>query len=255
MKKFVHLLIIFVVSFISIKYVLMYKNLSNFGAPPYIEDGEPEIPLMSMLDEVDEYANWQRPDGPIRIGLQAGHWKTSEMPEEQTKIRENGGGTSGKGLAEWEVVLEIAEQTAEILKEKGYEVDILPATVPEDYLADAFVSIHADGNLNPTASGFKVAAYARDRTGDAADLSNYISEEYGKETGLEIDPNITRNMTRYYAFNARRYDHAIHPMTPGVLVETGFMTNYREATLLIDNPEIPARGIANGIIKYIETIL
>ncbi len=232
-------------------FIHLYSKSSAFGAPPYVENSD-SIFDTAPLEKINEYSKWQRPKGPIRVGLQAGHWKTVEMPEEQARIRDNGGGTSGKGVAEWEVVLEIAIKTAEILEKEGYIVDILPATVPEDYLADAFVSIHADGNLNPVVSGYKVAPYARDITNNADELSDFIIEAYGNTTGLSIDPNITRNMTRYYAFNSRRYKHAIHPMTPGVLVETGFMTNHKEATLLIENPEIPAEGIAKGIIKFVE---
>ncbi|MFZ5424618.1 MAG: N-acetylmuramoyl-L-alanine amidase family protein [Patescibacteria group bacterium] len=229
----------------------LYKNAKDYGAPPYVEDiQESETPTNFF----DEYYNWTRPNGPIKIGLQAGHWKTDEMPEEQTRIRKNGGGTSGQGVAEWKVVLKIAEETAKILEEQGYIVDILPATVPVDYWADAFISIHADGNVNPIVNGYKTAAYQRDRTGNAQKLSNYLQEEYGKITNLPVDPNITRNMTRYYAFNSRRYEHAIHPMTPGVLVETGFMTNYKEATMLINSPEVPAQGIANGIVKFIQSL-
>lgn len=250
-KKLLKLSVILLVIFCGFKLISLHQNSSGFGAPPYIEEAESDIDSSSNYSFIDEYANWKRPEGPIRIGLQAGHWKTAEMPEEQYKIRESGGGTSGKGVAEWEVVLKIAQLTSEILEKEGYVVDILPATVPEDYLADAFVSIHADGNLNPMVNGYKVAPSARDRTGNADELSNFISEEYGKETGLPVDPNISRNMTRYYAFNTRRYVHAIHSMTPGVLVETGFMTNYKEASLLIDKPEIPARGIANGIIRFV----
>lgn len=249
MKHLLTLLILASVVFFGFKTISLYKNLSEYGAPPYTEETESDF---SVFAPIDEFANWQRPAGPIRIGLQAGHWKTAEMPEEQARIRDSGGGTSGRGVAEWEVVLKIAELTAEILLEQGYEVDILPATIPEKYWADAFISIHADGNLNPVVSGYKVAAYARDRTDKAEDLASLISDEYGRETGLQTDPNITRNMTRYYAFNARRYDHAIHPMTPGVIVETGFMTNYKEALLLIEHPEIPAAGIASGVIKFIE---
>ena len=68
---------------------------------------------------------------------------------------------------------------------------------------------------------------------------------------MPLDPNITRNMTRYYAFNTRKYDHAIHEMTPGVIVETGFLTNHSDAQFLINKPEVSAKGIAQGIINFV----
>lgn len=222
---------------------------ANFSAPPYLN----ETNVLGLDNHIiDEYYNWKRSNGPIRIGLQAGHWKTDEMPKEQKRIKENGRGTTGQGIAEWEVVLVIAEKTKEILEKEGYVVDILPATIPENYWADAFVSIHADGNINPMVRGYKVAENQRDRTSNARQLSGFISQKYGEITGFSKDPNITRNMTRYYAFNSRRYNHAVHAMTPSVIIETGFVTNYSEASVLINNPRIPARGIADGVILFIE---
>ncbi len=223
----------------------------SYGAPPYVEDDANT--QQQTFDLFSEYSNWKRPEGPIRIGLQAGHWKTSEMPEEQYKIRDAGGGTSGQGIPEWQVALNIAEKTKKLLEEKGYVVDILPATVPSDYWADVFVSIHADGNLNPLVHGYKIAAYRRDRTGDAETLSKTIEASYGQTTGFRLDPNITRNMTGYYAFNYRRYEHAVHPMTPSVILETGFLTNAGDAKILINAPEIPAKGLAEGVIKFIDS--
>lgn len=248
MKKLLFISSLVIVSVLVAGFYLWTKS---YGAPPY-DDSQSTDQTFDML--IDPYANWTRPEGPIRIGLQAGHWKTSEMPEEQERIKENGGGTSGLGVAEWEVNLKVAELTAETLRAQGYVVDILPATVPEDYWADAFISIHADGNLNPTVNGYKVAANARDRTGDAASLSAIVEKNYGQIVGLRLDPNITVNMTRYYAFNARRYVHAVHPMTPAILVELGFMTNPTEARMLINNPQLPAKALAVGVTEFISSL-
>lgn len=248
-KQCLKILILLFILLVPIGIIEINARSLKYGAPPY-DDGTNESQIETR--PFNDYSNWVRPEGPVRIGLQVGHWKTSEMPEELAKIRDRGGGTSGMGMAEWQVVLIIAEKTAELLKNKGYQVDILPATVPKKYWADAFVAIHADGNLNPLVSGYKVAAYQKDRTGKADNLAQLVSENYGKVIDFPLDPNITKNMTRYYAFNFRRYEHAIHPMTPGILIETGFMTNKNEADFLINKPEIVAEGIANGIIQFIE---
>ncbi len=246
------LLILFAVVLVisSVSIISNYLKSKEYGAPPYTDDATDSENDYAFY--FDEYTNWQRPAGPIRIGLQVGHWKNNELPDELVKIKESGGGTTGKGVPEWEIVLAIAKETKKLLEVQGYVVDLLPATVPESYWADAFVSIHADGNLNPNVRGYKVAAYQRDRTGVADELAAAIEQAYGDTTGFIKDPNISRNMTRYYAFNSRRYKHSIHPMTPGVIVETGFATNHADVTLLLNSPEIPAKGIADGIIDFIE---
>lgn len=225
--------------------------------PPSASTNEPEFedldgvarePLVSEPIAVP----WKRPEGPLRVGLQVGHWKNRDLPDELGRLRERGGGSRGGGKAEWEVNLAIAEAVSPLLEADGVVVDILPATVPPGYWADAFIAIHADGNSNPDVSGFKAASPRRDRTGQAARLANMLEAEYGAATGFRLDPNVTRNMRGYYAFNWRRYGHAIHPMTPGAIIETGFLTSPSDRRLLIGNPQLPARAIANGIIRFLE---
>ena len=192
---------------------------------------------------------WRRPDGPIRIALQAGHWKAAEAPDEQARLRTNG--TRGGGKAEWEVNLAIAERTAQLLEDEGYAVEILPTTIPPGYWADVFVAIHADGNPNTTMSGYRAAAPRRDRTGRANELVLTLTDTYGEATGLPLYPTVTRRMRGYYAFNSRRYHHALHPMTVGVILETGFLTSARDRRILIGAQDRAARGIADGIKRFL----
>lgn len=185
------------------------------------------------------------------MGLQAGHWKNAELPDELERIRGNSG-TTGRGVPEWQVNLNIAEETAKVLRAKGVEVDILPATVPPKYWADAFVAIHADGSTSPAARGFKVAAPRRDLTGRAADLVQILEDTYGQATNMPLDPNVSRNMRGYYAFSWRRFEHAVHPMTPAVILETGFLTNPIESSMLINKPEVPAQALAQAILTFLK---
>jgi hypothetical protein len=251
-KKILFILIIVSALIAFLKYnPAVSRYFTGYGAPPYIDDG---VSIDTDDYSTDPYANWKRPDGPLRVGLQAGHWKTSEMPEEQQRIKDSGGGTSNGRIAEWEVNLTIAHQTAIFLESKGVVVDILPATVPVDYWADVFISIHADGNLDKRVNGFKVAGPRRDRTGRSTELAKLIEDEYAQATGLVIDPNISRNMTGYYAFNWRRYEHAVHPMTVSVIFETGFLTNPSDAHLLINSPEKVAEPLAEAVMKFLATV-
>lgn len=202
-------------------------------------------------DELLAYAAWQRPDGLARVGLQAGHWRNNEVPEELDGLRQNTGAQGG-GTTEVAIVLSIAEKTKALLEAQGILVDLLPTTVPPSYSADAFVSIHADGNANTAVFGYKIAPPRRDFPGTSNALAAAIDQAYKKATGLERDENITRRMSGYYAFNWRRYEHAIHPMTPAAIVETGFLTSPADRRIIVNNQDRVAQGIANGIVAFLQ---
>jgi hypothetical protein len=225
------------------------RSRLQYGAPPYVAD----VPQQYHLAQ-DEWDGWTRPPGPLRVGLQVGHWKNDELPDELSRIRESGSGTSNGQIAEWEVALKIAQETKNMLEQEGVVVDLIPATVPREYFADAFVAIHADGSLDPGTTGFKVAGPRWDRTGKADDLAGIIEDEYARQTGMAIDPNITRNMTGYYAFSWRRYRHAVHPMTTAVILETGFLTNPEQAKMLIHSPQIPAKALSRALLTYLQRV-
>jgi N-acetylmuramoyl-L-alanine amidase len=196
-----------------------------------------------------DLSGWTRPAGPPRIALQAGHWKAAEAPDEQAGLRTNG--TRGGGKAEWEVNLAIARRTAELLEAQGFTVEVLPTTIPPNYWADVFVSIHADGNNSTSVSGYRAASPGRDRTGRAATLAELLTRSYGQATGLPHYPTITRRMRSYYAFNYRRYEHSLHPMTVGAILETGFLTNARDRRIIVDSPDRAARGIAEAVTQFL----
>jgi N-acetylmuramoyl-L-alanine amidase len=190
------------------------------------------------------------PPGQRVVGLQAGHWRNDEVPAELGRLQ---GGSSGGGKAEWEVNLDIARRAAEILRRAGAEVDVLPATLPPTYRAHAFLSIHADGDQQGALRGYKLARAAFSATPEADDrLVATLYQSYGEATGLPRDDlHISRRMTAYYAFNSRRYCHAIAPGVPGAILEGGFLTNQADRQLLLGNPDAAARGIATGLLRYL----
>ncbi len=193
------------------------------------------------------------PPGVKRVGLQAGHWKYDEAPDDLAELRNNPG-TSGGGKAEWEVNLEIAERTAALLREAGVEVDVLPVEVPVRYRAHAFVAIHADGDGLGVLTGYKVTRPGWSGNPEVDDsLVEMLNEEYGAATGLRRqDSQISLRMRWYYAFNARRYRNAVAPGVPQAIIETGFLTNVADRRLLIGDPDRAARGIASGILRFLE---
>lgn len=199
---------------------------------------------------VDPYANWTRPDGPLRVGLQVGHWHADQAPDEQENLRVNTGAQAG-GTTEWETSLAIANETKKLLEAEGIVVDILPVTIPPDYWADVFLAIHADGNADTSVSGYKAAAPWRDRTGKAAGFVELLESKYAEATKMIRDPNVTRNMRGYYAFNWRKYEHSIHPMTVAAILETGFLTNAKDRRLIVQQPQIPAQAITSAILEFL----
>ena len=73
-----------------------------------------------------------------------------------------------------------------------------------------------------------------------------LERSYGEVTNLRRLPTVTRRMQNYYAFNFRRYEHALHPMTIGVIIETGFLTSSTDRRVILSDPERAARGIVEG---------
>jgi hypothetical protein len=191
------------------------------------------------------------PPGPKRVGLQAGHWRTEEIPPE---LRGLGPGASAAGKAEWEVNLDIAERTAALLRAYGVEVDLLPTTLPIEYKAHAFLSIHADGDEAGARQGYKLGRAAWSATPAADDrLMAEISNAYATMTKMPVDPvGASRRMTAYYAFNSRRYCHAIAPGTPSAILEAGYLTSAVDRQILLGDPDAAARGIASGLLRFLD---
>ena len=150
------------------------------------------------------------PPGPQRVGLQAGHWLTDQVPPELGRLQ---GGAVGGGKQEWQVNLDIAQRTAALLEAAASQVDVLPSTVPPSYRANAFVALHADGDTSGVDHGFKVARPGFSSLPDVDDrLVDTINQIYGADTGLpRDDDHISLRMRYYYAFNSRRYCHAVAP--------------------------------------------
>lgn len=230
--------------------LISFPESKSSGAPPY---GEPEaaVPADTEINSSAWWRNWSRPEGPAKVAIQVGHWQNDQFPEELAKLRNNTG-ASGGGKTEAEVNLAIAENMKPLLEDQGILVEILPATVPPNYWADVFIAIHADGSEDPSMSGYKFAGPWRDLTGTGDMLVQMLNQAYGQATGLDYDPNITRNMRGYYAFAWWRYDHSIHPMTTAVIAETGFLTSANDRKLIVDQPEFVAQTISDTLVDYLE---
>ncbi|MFN8512170.1 MAG: N-acetylmuramoyl-L-alanine amidase [Thermomicrobiales bacterium] len=218
-----------------------WRPLSG-GAGPY------NAPAVAQADKATP-AN----QTPIqaRVGLQVGHWEAANLPAELSALRTEGG-ASAEGYKEVDINYAVAQLAAERLRARGITVDILPATIPVGYQADAFIAIHCDANNDPAIGGFKLARYGDSAIPDTDDkLLNAITAAYGPATGQKIDGLVSRAMIYYYAFNSGNFTHAIAPKTPGVIIELGFLTNPADRNLLITQQPTVAKALADGIVTFL----
>lgn len=218
---------------------------------PFPRPGTPEATEFwrGFSQPLPPAAVWN-PPGPKRVGLQAGHWRVEEAPDE---LRRLSPGSSAAGWDEWQVNLSIAQRAADLLRAQGVEVDVLPAIIPDRYRAHAFIALHADGDVTGGLRGFKIARANFSAIPEEDDrLVQTLNTVYGSVTGIpRDDAHISRRMTGYYAFNSRRYCHAIAPGVPGAIVEMGFLTSTVDRQWLIGNPDLLARGIADGVLRFL----
>jgi hypothetical protein len=185
-----------------------------------------------------------------RVGLQVGHLRSNELPEELARLRTSTGARWGN-VTEADLNQDIVNRIKPLLEAQGVIVDVIPATVPVSYDADAFLAIHADGSASPAARGWKLATPWRTSEASRA-LMNAVAATYGVNTGLPEDVGgVTVNMKGYYAFNYRRHEHAIARTTPAIIVEMGFMSSAADRGVLFGQPDLVAKGIADGVMAYL----
>ena len=183
-------------------------------------------------------------DQALRIGIVIGH-----LGPNPTTGGDDPGGVCEDGLTELEVNREIGTRTAQALQAAGFEVDVLEEFDERlfEYRAVALVSIHVDSCLpiNEQATGYKVASALDTVVPDRAQrLVDCIVDRYGTATGMQFHSgSITRDMTEYHTFRE------IHGQTPAAIIETGFL--YLDREFLTSNPEKAARGIADGVLCYV----
>ncbi|NLD72462.1 MAG: N-acetylmuramoyl-L-alanine amidase [Chloroflexi bacterium] len=185
------------------------------------------------LSEVPVVSRWMRGLGSQRplVGVLAGHWQNDS------------GAICPDGLQEVEINLAVARRAAQLLREQGYDAEVLPeySSKLSGYRADAFVAIHCDSCLDGY-SGYKVASLS----GSSASgrLLSDVSEAYALATGLPSHPDtITDDMRQYHALRQ------IDASTPGVIIECGFMGGDRY--LLTEEQDRVAVGIANGVMAFL----
>ncbi len=189
---------------------------------------------------------------PLRVAIQVGHYKNDELPTQLARLV-GSTGTYGGGRTEVDLNLDIANRVTRLLRAGGLLVDVLPATVPTGYMADAFVAIHADGSSSSAPRGFKISTRWSSRVAPQdATLVEAITSAYAGATGLPEDSNVTRNMRGYYAYAPWRPNYRVSNFTPGAIVEIGYMTSPIDRAIIFNAPNKVASGIASGITNFLK---
>jgi len=97
-------------------------------------------------------------------------------------------------------------------------------------------------------------AFSTRRTPYEAALLDSIKMHYGAATGLPYDQfRISNNMRSYYLFGWWRNKYSTAPHTPSVILEMGYVSNDRDRYLMMSTPDVVAGGIAEGILRFLET--
>ena len=154
-------------------------------------------------------------------------------------------------LKEVDINMAVALPVIAHLKAKNYAVDLLDENDPrlENYRAAAVVSIHANTcyDFGEHVSGYIVQkSDARPDIGVDAFLRECIAINYGARVPLERSYVETDDLINYHVFNK------IHPLTPAVILEMGYMLADRE--ILTEDPDLLAAAVLDGIHCFMNNV-
>ena len=167
-------------------------------------------------------------------------------------------GAEGNGLREQNIVYRIGIELADLLRKDG-RFDVRLSRPTEDtqigtsnstslrlrvedansWGADYFLSLHTNASEITSATGSEALVYRQPSA--AADLGADVLEWLNRFTGLQNRGVKTR--TNLYVLR--------RTAMPAVLVELGFISNYDDAMLMLERPELFAEGIYNGLLDYL----
>lgn len=187
----------------------------------------------------------------------AGSWSSIKIVLDPGHGGRDVGASHDGSPAEKEIVLDIALRVEPILRRRGATVlltrrtdDFVSLTRRASFGSDnhptLFVSIHANSCASAEVNGFEIY-YAEDgRERDSVQAANFIQQSLKRATDAR-DRGI------------RKFNYAVLARTkcPSVLIEVGYLSNPREASLLSKSSyrKKVAEGIADGILAYGKTRL
>lgn len=166
-------------------------------------------------------------------------------------------GAEGNGLREQDIVYAIGQELYALLESDPDFEARLSRPTPETQLgnsgssslrarvndanawgANYFISLHTNASVNPAFGGIEGFAYSTQSEGFV--FGEYLLLGVAEYTGLD-----NRGMfTRPGLYVLRK------TAMPSVLLELGFISNPAEAALLSARPDLFARGIYAGMLRY-----
>ena len=167
-------------------------------------------------------------------------------------------GAEGNGFAEQDITYEVGQRLATLLRNNGNFEDRVsrptentqlgtsnPSSLQarvngaNSWCADYFISIHTNASSSVSASGSEALVYNVPS----------IAEELGEDILVGLN-NSTGLKNRVIKVRPGLYVLRKTNM-PAVLVEIGFISNPGDASLMANNPELFARGIYDGILRFL----
>lgn len=157
-------------------------------------------------------------------------------------------GATRNGIYEKNITLDISKRVAELLRKKGYIVEMTRTTdktvslqerveFSEEISPDIFVSIHVNSSNSDSPSGLETHYY-KDNSLDLAKNvhASLLNNINSKDRGLF--------KSKFYVIN--------HTTAPAILVEIGFISNPTERAQLVSESrkQATAKAIAEGIYDY-----
>jgi hypothetical protein len=217
----------------------------SIAPPPAVVEAvvPPQQELLSPAGEIR----------PFHVGLQIGHYKNDELPDVLSRLV-GSTGTAGGGRTEIDLNYDVANRIASMLEDEGVQVDLLPATVPTGYSADAFVAIHADGSTSSSPRGFKISTrWSSAVAVQDVSLVEKLTGAYAAGTVMPEDSNVTRNMRGYYAYASYRPNWRISALTPAAIVEMGYMSNAADRAVMFNQPDEVASSVVAGVMDFLKS--
>ncbi|WP_433948118.1 N-acetylmuramoyl-L-alanine amidase [Bacillus tropicus] len=232
------------------------------------EESTPVQPAEQPVQNNEQKVESNEKQGKFLVVIDPGHQQKANLnlepigPGAITQKYKVTDGTTGVVTKKREavLVLEMAFVLKEKLEAKGMQVvmtrtsqdvDISNkerATLANDYKANLFLRLHADGSENPNQSGFAVLT--------PAEGSPYTKEIYAES--LQISQTIVNKMreNQQVKVNGIKFRDDLSGFNwskvPGVLLELGFMSNHEEDKKLSDPQYANSllQSVADSVEEY-----